>query len=46
VRRKEQIIIGALQLYAAGQLWKVIDNAWWLIFGGLISIAFVVLLIG
>ena len=40
------IVIGALQLYAAGQLWKVIDNAWWLILGGLISIAFGVVLIG
>ena len=39
------IIIGALQLYAAGQLWKVIDNAWWLILSGLISIAFGVVLI-
>jgi uncharacterized membrane protein HdeD (DUF308 family) len=34
------IIIGVLQLYAAGQLWKVIDNGWWLILSGLISIAF------
>lgn len=40
------IFIGALQLYAALQLWKVIDNAWWLILGGLISIAFGVTLIG
>jgi uncharacterized membrane protein HdeD (DUF308 family) len=40
------IIIGALQLYAAAQLWKVIDNGWWLVFGGLISIAFGVVLIG
>ncbi len=40
------IIIGALQLYAASQLWKVIDNAWWLILGGLLSIAFGVVLIG
>ena len=40
------IVIGALQLYAAMQLWKVIDNAWWLILSGLISIAFGVVLIG
>jgi uncharacterized membrane protein HdeD (DUF308 family) len=40
------IVIGALELYAAGQLWKVIDNGWWLVFGGLISIAFGVVLIG
>jgi uncharacterized membrane protein HdeD (DUF308 family) len=40
------IIIGALQLYAAAQLRNVIDNAWWLILGGLISIAFGVVLIG
>jgi hypothetical protein len=40
------IIIGALQLYAALQLRKVIDNAWWLILSGLFSIAFGVVLIG
>jgi uncharacterized membrane protein HdeD (DUF308 family) len=40
------IIIGALQLYAATQLWKVIDNAWWLILSGLLSIAFGAVLIG
>lgn len=40
------IIIGALQLYAASQLWKVIDNAWWLILGGVLSIAFGVVMIG
>jgi uncharacterized membrane protein HdeD (DUF308 family) len=34
------IIIGALQVYAAIQLRKVVDNEWWLILGGLISIAF------
>ena len=34
------IIIGVLQLYAAAQLWKVIDNAWWLILSGLLSIGF------
>ena len=28
------IIIGVLQLYAAIQLWKVIDNDWWLILSG------------
>jgi uncharacterized membrane protein HdeD (DUF308 family) len=39
------IIIGVLQLYAAGQLWKVIDNAWWLILSGLFSIAFGAVLI-
>jgi len=40
------IIIGALQLYASVQLWNVINNAWWLILSGLISIAFGVVLIG
>jgi len=40
------IIIGALQLYAALELWKVIDNAWWLILSGVFSIAFGVMLIG
>jgi uncharacterized membrane protein HdeD (DUF308 family) len=40
------IIIGALQLYVAIQLRNVIDNVWWLILGGLISIAFGVVLIG
>jgi len=40
------IIIGALQLYASVQLRNVIDNAWWLILSGLISIAFGVVLIG
>jgi uncharacterized membrane protein HdeD (DUF308 family) len=40
------IIIGALELYAAFQLWKGIDNAWWLILGGLFSIAFGVVVIG
>jgi len=39
------IIIGVLQLYAAVQLWKVIDNDWWLILSGLLSIAFGVVLI-
>jgi uncharacterized membrane protein HdeD (DUF308 family) len=39
------IIIGALELYAAAQLRKVIDNAWWLILGGLFSIAFGAVLI-
>jgi uncharacterized membrane protein HdeD (DUF308 family) len=39
------IIIGALQLCAAIQLRKVIDNAWWLVLSGLLSIAFGVVLI-
>jgi uncharacterized membrane protein HdeD (DUF308 family) len=39
------IIIGVLQLYAASQLWKVIDNDWWLILSGLLSIAFGAVLI-
>jgi uncharacterized membrane protein HdeD (DUF308 family) len=34
------IFIGALQLYAAISLRKVIDNVWWLILSGLLSIAF------
>jgi uncharacterized membrane protein HdeD (DUF308 family) len=34
------IFIGALQLYAAISLRKVIDNEWWLILSGLLSIAF------
>jgi len=34
------IVIGVLQLYAAIRLWKVIDNEWWLILSGLLSIAF------
>jgi uncharacterized membrane protein HdeD (DUF308 family) len=38
-------IIGALQLYAAIQLRKVVDNEWWLILSGLLSIAFGVVLI-
>ena len=33
------IVIGVLQLYAAMQLRKIIDNEWWLILGGLLSIA-------
>ena len=40
------IIIGMLQLYAAMRLWEVLDNGWWLIFGGLISIAFGAVVIG
>jgi uncharacterized membrane protein HdeD (DUF308 family) len=40
------IIIGVLQLYAAIQLRNVIDNTWWLILSGLISIALGVVLIG
>jgi uncharacterized membrane protein HdeD (DUF308 family) len=39
------IIIGVLQLYAAIRLWNVIDNDWWLIFSGLLSIAFGAVLI-
>ena len=39
------IIIGVLQLYAAIQLWKVVDNDWWLILSGLLSIAFGVVLL-
>lgn len=39
------IVIGALQLYAAIQLRKVIDNDWWLVFSGLLSIAFGAVLI-
>jgi len=39
------ILIGVLQLYAAVQLWRVIDNAWWLILSGLLAIAFGVVLI-
>jgi uncharacterized membrane protein HdeD (DUF308 family) len=34
------IIIGVLQLYAAIRLRKIIDNDWWLILSGLLSIAF------
>ena len=39
------IIIGVLQLYAANRLWNVIDNDWWLILSGLLSIAFGAVLI-
>jgi uncharacterized membrane protein HdeD (DUF308 family) len=39
------IIIGVLQLYAAIQLWKVVDNDWWLILSGILSIAFGAVLI-
>jgi uncharacterized membrane protein HdeD (DUF308 family) len=34
------ILIGALQLYAAIQIWKVIDSNWWLILSGVLSVAF------
>jgi uncharacterized membrane protein HdeD (DUF308 family) len=34
------IVIGVLQLYAAMRLRKIIDNEWWLILSGLLSIAF------
>jgi hypothetical protein len=40
------IMIGALQLYAASRLWKIIDNDWWLILSGLLSVAFGAALIG
>jgi uncharacterized membrane protein HdeD (DUF308 family) len=39
------IIIGALELYGAFQLRKVIANEWWLVLSGLISIAFGILLL-
>ena len=39
------IIIGALQLYAAAQLRKVIENEWLLVLSGLLSIAFGAVLI-
>jgi len=39
------IIIGGLQLYAAIELWKVVENDWWLILSGLLSVAFGVVLI-
>jgi uncharacterized membrane protein HdeD (DUF308 family) len=39
------IIIGALQLYAAVQLGKMIENEWLLVLSGLLSIAFGALLI-
>jgi uncharacterized membrane protein HdeD (DUF308 family) len=34
------IVIGLLQLYAAYRLREIIDNEWWLILSGLLSIAF------
>ena len=40
------IIIGVLQLFAAVRLWNVIDNDWWLILSGLLSIVFGAVLIG
>ena len=39
------IVIGVLQLYAAMRLRKIIDNEWWLILSGLLSIAFGTVLI-
>jgi uncharacterized membrane protein HdeD (DUF308 family) len=39
------IIIGVLQLFAAVRMRDVINNEWWLILSGLISIAFGVVLI-
>jgi uncharacterized membrane protein HdeD (DUF308 family) len=35
-----------LQLYAAIRLWNAIDNDWWLILSGLLSIVFGAVLIG
>ncbi len=34
------IVIGALEIYAAVQLRKVVENEWWLVLSGLLSIAF------
>jgi uncharacterized membrane protein HdeD (DUF308 family) len=39
------IIIGGLQIYGAIQLHKVVQNEWWLILGGLLSIAFGVIMV-
>ena len=39
------IIIGGLQIYGAIQLRKVVQNEWWLILGGLLSIAFGVIMV-
>jgi uncharacterized membrane protein HdeD (DUF308 family) len=39
------IIIGVLQLFAAVRMRDVVNNEWWLILSGLISIAFGVVLI-
>ena len=39
------IIIGVLQIFAAVRMRDVINNEWWLILSGLISIAFGVVLI-
>jgi uncharacterized membrane protein HdeD (DUF308 family) len=39
------IIIGVLQLYAAIQFRNIVDNDWWLILGGLFSLAFGAVLI-
>jgi uncharacterized membrane protein HdeD (DUF308 family) len=39
------IIIGVLQIFAAVRMREVINNEWWLILSGLISIAFGVVLI-
>ena len=39
------IIIGVLQLFAAARLRNVVNNEWWLILSGLISLAFGVVLI-
>jgi len=34
------IVIGVLEIYAAVQLRKVVENEWWLVLSGLLSIAF------
>ena len=39
------IIIGVLQIYGAIQLRKAIENEWWLVLSGLLSIAFGVIVI-
>jgi len=38
------IIIGLLEIYGAFQLRKVIENEWWLVLSGLLSIAFGVIM--
>ena len=34
------IVIGVLEIYAAVQLRKIVENEWWLVLSGLLSIAF------